>query len=77
MVKFWLPGKNERWTESADQHNQTGEFDPTIHGFHGMVGVSTAGFPTEIDSRVLQTGKELTEFPFINDYNSGRPVGLG
>jgi len=42
-----------------------------------MVGVSTAGFPTEIDSRVLQTSKELTEFPFINDYNSGRPVGLG
>ncbi|KAL9714603.1 hypothetical protein Ac2012v2_001260 [Leucoagaricus gongylophorus] len=68
--------KNERWTGPADQHNQTGEFDTTIHGFHGMVSASTPGFPTEIDSRVLQTSGELIEFPFIEDYNSGRPIGL-
>jgi len=42
-----------------------------------MVSASTPGFPTEIDSRVLQTSEELIEFPFIEDYNSGRPIGLG
>ncbi|KXN87032.1 Oxygen-dependent choline dehydrogenase [Leucoagaricus sp. SymC.cos] len=69
-------GKIERWTEPADRHNDTGEFDPTFHGFHGIVGISSPGFPAEIDSRVLQTTKQLDEFPFIIDYNAGRPIGL-
>ncbi|KAF9444152.1 GMC oxidoreductase [Macrolepiota fuliginosa MF-IS2] len=68
--------KNERWTTPADQHDQTGEFDPSVHGFHGSIGVSTAGYPTKIDSRVLQTTQELEEFPFLSDYNGGRPIGL-
>jgi hypothetical protein len=42
-----------------------------------MVFASTTGFPTEIDSRVLQTSQELEEFPFLLDYNAGRPIGLG
>jgi hypothetical protein len=42
-----------------------------------MVAAATPGFPTKIDSRVLQTSQELEEFPFIVDYNAGRPIGLG
>ncbi|KAJ3554607.1 hypothetical protein NP233_g12386 [Leucocoprinus birnbaumii] len=68
--------KNEHWSEPADRHNQTGEFDPAIHGFHGIVGASLPGYPTELDSRVIQTTQELDEFPYIIDYNSGTPIGL-
>lgn len=42
-----------------------------------MIGVSTAGFPANINSRVLQTGKELSEFPPLEDANGGKPLGLG
>ncbi|KAJ7151935.1 alcohol oxidase [Mycena filopes] len=69
--------KNERFVPPVDHHNTTGQFDPAVHGFHGINGVSLAGFPTPIDSRVFQTSAELEEFRFQLDYNSGSPLGVG
>ncbi|KAG6917147.1 hypothetical protein DXG01_003660 [Tephrocybe rancida] len=69
--------KNEHWTAPADNHNTTGQFDPSVHGFHGINAVSLAGFPQSIDSRVIQTTKDLpNDFPFNLDSNSGDPLGF-
>ncbi|KAF8581448.1 GMC oxidoreductase [Ramaria rubella] len=69
--------KNEKWTEPADHHNTTGQFDPAIHGFHGITSVSLPGFSQAIDDRVLQTTVELpNEFPYNEDVNSGYELGV-
>ncbi|KAJ6625736.1 aryl-alcohol-oxidase from pleurotus Eryingii [Mycena sp. CBHHK59/15] len=70
--------KNERFSPPADHHDTTGQFNPAVHGFDGINTVSLAGFPyPEIDSRVIQTTKELSEFPFNLDMNSGYQLGIG
>ncbi|KAF8159226.1 aryl-alcohol oxidase-like protein [Crassisporium funariophilum] len=70
--------KNEKWTAPADNHNTAGQFNPAVHGFHGINSVSLAGFAQPIDSKVIQTTKELPdEFPFNLDTNSGRHLGIG
>ncbi|KDR85769.1 hypothetical protein GALMADRAFT_218865 [Galerina marginata CBS 339.88] len=70
--------KNEKWTPPSDGHDTTGQFDPSVHGFHGINSVSLPGFPETIDSRVIQTTAELaTEFPFNIDTNSGHHLGVG
>ncbi|KAJ7457103.1 aryl-alcohol-oxidase from pleurotus Eryingii [Mycena latifolia] len=69
--------KNERFSPPSDHHNTTEQFNPAVHGFHGMNTVSLAGFPSPIDSRVIETTMELEEFPFNLDMNSGYQLGLG
>ncbi|PPR04284.1 hypothetical protein CVT26_004071 [Gymnopilus dilepis] len=72
--------KNEKWSPPADHHNTQGQFNPALHNLKGtgMTSVSLPGIPQGIDSRVLQTVKELpSEFPFTEDYNDGSPLGLG
>ncbi|KAK0186615.1 aryl-alcohol-oxidase from pleurotus Eryingii [Armillaria mellea] len=70
--------KNERWTSPTDNHDTSGQFNPAVHGFHGINSVSLAGFPSPIQDRVLQVTKELSdEFPFNLDYNSGSQLGVG
>ncbi|KAG6902090.1 hypothetical protein C0995_004441 [Termitomyces sp. Mi166 len=70
--------KNEKWTRPADNHNTTGQFDPSVHGFHGINSVSLPGFQHEIDRRVIQTTSEMPEeFPFNIDMNSGHQLGIG
>ncbi|KIJ49372.1 GMC oxidoreductase [Sphaerobolus stellatus SS14] len=70
--------KNELWTEPTDGHNTAGQFNPGVHGFHGINAVSLSGFPSPIDDRIIQTTKELSsEFPFNLDMNSGKPLGVG
>ncbi|KAG6917871.1 hypothetical protein DXG01_000641 [Tephrocybe rancida] len=69
--------KNERWSQPADQHDTTGQYDPLVHGFQGMNSVSLPGFQHEIDRRVVQTTRELPEeFPFNVDMNSGHQLGV-
>ena len=69
--------QNEIWTDPIDGHNTTGQFDPTVHGFHGVNHVSLDGFPTPIDEMVIKTTEQLPEdFPFNLDMNSGTPLGL-
>ncbi|KAG6837351.1 hypothetical protein H0H93_010953 [Arthromyces matolae] len=70
--------KVERWTAPADQHNTTGQYDPSVHGFTGMTSVGLAGYPQSIDSRVLNTSNLLgSDFAFNLDQNSGNSIGLG
>ncbi|KAJ7497714.1 aryl-alcohol-oxidase from pleurotus Eryingii [Mycena latifolia] len=69
--------KNERFSPPSDNHNTTGQFNPAVHGFNGINAVSLAGFPSPIRSRVIQTTRELEEFPFNLDMNSGYQLGIG
>ncbi|KAG7450013.1 alcohol oxidase [Guyanagaster necrorhizus] len=70
--------KNERFVASADGHNTTGQYNPAVHGFHGLNSVSVAEYPSAIDGRVIQVTEELPEeFPFNLDYNSGYHLGIG
>ncbi|KAG6910329.1 hypothetical protein DXG01_011397 [Tephrocybe rancida] len=69
--------QTERWTAPVDNHDTNGQFDPSVHGFDGINAVSLAGHPQNIDSRFMQTTKELPdEFPFNLDANSGDPLGV-
>ncbi|KAJ6536484.1 hypothetical protein DFH09DRAFT_931406 [Mycena vulgaris] len=70
--------KNEQWIPPTDKHNETGQFNPAVHGFHGINPVSSAGFPTVvINARVEQVTQELPDlFPFSLDYNSGSLTGV-
>ncbi|KAF8201278.1 aryl-alcohol oxidase-like protein [Mycena galopus ATCC 62051] len=77
-LQFYMR-KNERWTPPTDHHNQTGQFSPKFHGFHGINTVSLQGFPspTDFDNRISDTLKELSDdFPFNEDINSGSPLGV-
>ncbi|KAJ7919791.1 aryl-alcohol-oxidase from pleurotus Eryingii [Mycena leptocephala] len=69
--------KNERFSPPSDHHKTTGQFNPIVHGFHGINSVSLAGFPSPVDSRVIETTTELEEFPFNLDMNSGYQLGIG
>ncbi|KAF8182590.1 pyranose dehydrogenase [Pholiota molesta] len=70
--------KSERWSAPADHHNTQGEFDPTVHGFDGLLLTSLPGFPQPADDMVATVPKQLPdEFPFLLDMNAGRPLGLG
>ncbi|KAF9256308.1 aryl-alcohol oxidase-like protein [Marasmius fiardii PR-910] len=70
--------KNERWVPPTDNHDQTGQFNPAVHGFRGVTSVSLNGFTyPAIDAGVAQVTRELpSEFPFNLDYNSGYPLGI-
>jgi choline dehydrogenase len=70
--------KNEHWIPPTDKHNETGQFNPAVHGFHGINPVSLPGFPqVVIDARVEQVTQELPDlFPFNLDYNSGSLTGV-
>ncbi|KAJ7693402.1 alcohol oxidase, partial [Mycena rosella] len=69
--------KNERFSSPVDHHNTTGQFNPAVHNFDGVNTVSLAGFPSPIDSRIIETTTELAEFPFNLDMNSGYHLGIG
>ncbi|KAK0499146.1 aryl-alcohol oxidase precursor [Armillaria luteobubalina] len=70
--------KNERFVAPADSHNTSGEFDPAVHGFHGVNSVSLPGYPRGTDGLVIQATEELADdFPFNLDYNSGYTLGIG
>ncbi|KAJ7191465.1 glucose-methanol-choline oxidoreductase, partial [Mycena pura] len=75
LVPYML--KNERFGAPADHHNTTRQFNPAVHGFTGINSVSLAGFPTGIDSRVIEATDEFAEFPFNLDMNSGNTIGIG
>ncbi|KAJ7282840.1 aryl-alcohol-oxidase from pleurotus Eryingii [Mycena rebaudengoi] len=69
--------KNERIGVPPDHHDTKGQFDPAVHGVGGINTVSLAGFPSDIDSRVIKTTQQLAEFPFNLDMNSGNQLGVG
>ncbi|KAG6907258.1 hypothetical protein DXG01_009678 [Tephrocybe rancida] len=68
----------ERWTQPADQHNTTGQFDPSAHGYIGVTSVSLSGYPLDTDKRILEATSQLPEeFPYNQDLNAGKPLGVG
>lgn len=68
----------ERWTQPADGHNITGQFDPSVHGYNGTTSVSLPGYPLDTDNLILQATSQLPdEFPYNQDINSGSPLGVG
>ncbi|KAG5728166.1 hypothetical protein E4T56_gene19285 [Termitomyces sp. T112] len=70
--------KNEKFVRPADKHNNTGQFDPKVHGSNGSLSVSIQNFPTPIDSKVINASHQLGgDFNFVLDYNDGLPLGLG
>jgi choline dehydrogenase-like flavoprotein len=69
--------QNEKWSPPADLHNTKGQFIPAVHGKDGPMSVSLPGNPSPIDDMLLETTKQLPEFPFLQDLNAGRPLGLG
>ena len=69
--------QHERWTAPVGGRNITGQYDPKVHGYHGNTLVSLRQTPPEpFDERLFQTARELPEFPFSLDPNSGYPLGL-
>ncbi|KAF4607928.1 hypothetical protein EYR40_000264 [Pleurotus pulmonarius] len=69
--------KHSSFVASADGHNTSGQFDPAWHG-NGPLRISAPGFPTVMDSRVMETTQIMSdEFPFNVDMNSGNPLGVG
>ncbi|CAK5271520.1 unnamed protein product, partial [Mycena citricolor] len=62
--------KNEDFTRPTNQ-SSSGHYDPSVHGYKGINSVSLAGYPSPIDTRVIQTTAQLSEeFPFNRDMNS-------
>lgn len=69
--------QTETLTPPADGHNTVGQVDARIHGKSGPVLTSLPGNASVLDSRVIQTTSQLSEFPFNLDMNSGNPLGVG
>jgi choline dehydrogenase-like flavoprotein len=69
--------KSESFGPPADNHNTTGQFNPSVHGFKGPLHVALPGFPLGTDSMVIETTRELPEFPYNIDMNSGDTIGMG
>ncbi|KAJ8509455.1 hypothetical protein ONZ45_g8375 [Pleurotus djamor] len=69
--------KNERMVPPADNHNTTGQFLPSAHGFNGTLMTSLPGFPTPIDPMILNATKQVPGFPFNIDMNRGDEIGIG
>ncbi|KAJ3921388.1 alcohol oxidase [Lentinula edodes] len=68
--------KLETFGPPSDGHNITGQFDPSVHGFSGPLGVSLPGYSQTLDSLVLETLNNGT-FPYNQDSNSGNEIGFG
>ncbi|KAG6899572.1 hypothetical protein C0993_009151 [Termitomyces sp. T159_Od127] len=70
--------KSERLTSPADNHNTSGQLDPSIHGTNGLITTSLDGFPVPINQNILTAAKQLGgDFQFNLDVNSGNPLGVG
>ena len=70
--------QNERYVAPASGRNTSGEYDVRYHGLKGELQVSQPPLEaTGYDNRCLQVTRGQTEFPFLTDMNSGRPIGLG
>ncbi|KAI0357960.1 alcohol oxidase [Trametes cingulata] len=70
--------KLENLVPPTDGHNTSGEIDPSVHGTSGPLNISLSGAPLPSDPRIQATTAQLSdEFPFNEDMNSGKPLGIG
>ena len=60
----------------VDGHSTAGLVIPADHG-NGPIQVSLPVMPSELDGRVVSTSKASgSQFPFNEDINGGRPLGV-
>ncbi|KAJ7599877.1 alcohol oxidase [Mycena floridula] len=70
--------KNEHFMLPSDGRNASDEFNPAVHGFHGVNSITLASDLHEMDPLVFAATADLPdEFPFNIDMNSGNPLGVG
>ncbi|KAH9475864.1 Pyranose dehydrogenase 1 [Psilocybe cubensis] len=71
--------KYENLVPPLDGHNTTGQFIPSLHGFSGMVAASLPALNVTIDSRVMATLGQQSEFKYNEDTVGGdqSPLGIG
>lgn len=60
-----------------DGHDTSAQYSPTDLVEHGILPVSITGYPTPVEPLVIKTTKELAEFPYNPNMNSGNPLGMG
>ncbi|KAF5371725.1 hypothetical protein D9758_003500 [Tetrapyrgos nigripes] len=68
--------KNEHFTQPADKHNITGQFDPTVHSFNGTMSVTLSGFLHQMDALAIESSMTSEEWPFNLDFNGGNTLGI-
>ncbi|KXN84005.1 Glucose dehydrogenase [FAD, quinone] [Leucoagaricus sp. SymC.cos] len=69
--------KAERLVKDSENQTQVGHLDPKEHGHNGSVFVTAPFTVHPINDMMLQATKELPEeFPFVLDFNAGRPIGV-
>ncbi|KAJ3521273.1 hypothetical protein NMY22_g12382 [Coprinellus aureogranulatus] len=65
---FSYAKKHEKWTAPVGGRDITGQYDPKVHGYDGRTRVSLRESPPDsFEARVLQTTKDLKEFPYNID----------
>ncbi|GAW03262.1 Choline mitochondrial [Lentinula edodes] len=67
--------KSESFVSPADNHNTSGQYDPSLHGTQGPLKVTVGGYSQSLDQLVM--GRLDEQFPFIEDYDNGKPLGFG
>ncbi|KAJ3739815.1 alcohol oxidase [Lentinula detonsa] len=67
--------KSETFTSPVDGHNTSGQYDPALHGTQGPLQVTVGGYSQSLDQLVM--GRLDEQFPFIEDYDDGEPIGFG
>ncbi|KAF8146832.1 hypothetical protein K438DRAFT_1910610 [Mycena galopus ATCC 62051] len=70
--------KNEKWTEPADHHDTSHQYDPAVHNTTGINSVSLPGYQWPVFPRIIEATVEMPEeFHFVLDYSAGQPLGVG
>ncbi|KAG7094104.1 hypothetical protein E1B28_007721 [Marasmius oreades] len=67
--------KVQRLVFPPDEHDDSKEVIPSAHG-RGPVQISTTGFHTNIDQRVLNSTRDGSRYSFNPDSNAGDMVGI-
>ncbi|KAF5346524.1 hypothetical protein D9756_007364 [Leucocoprinus leucothites] len=71
--------KTEKWSSPNDpSFSEQGHFNTSIHSSAGVLGVTAPYYNHPLNDLLLKATAELSdEYPFLQDLNDGRPIGLG
>lgn len=73
LLPYFL--KSEKWTSPADNHDTTGDYDPSFHSTEGVVDVSLPGYPQAITETLREAAEEIG-LRYDQDVNDGAPLGV-